>query len=127
MLPFTPLEVSKTNLPADAKRWVIEDLTPMPRKEAMEKLPHLKGKVAIKRLPGGHIEPDMAFFFRCRHFDPEARRCTNYENRPSVCRKYPWFDGVPDPNKTLPLECEYLRDVGLAPVPFVKKEQRASR
>lgn len=28
-------------------------------------------------------------FYTCRHFDKVSRLCTNYENRPDMCRRYP--------------------------------------
>lgn len=27
--------------------------------------------------------------YTCKHFDPEAKLCTNYENRPRMCSGYP--------------------------------------
>jgi len=32
---------------------------------------------------------ERIFEFRCRHFDPETRRCDSYESRPGMCRDYP--------------------------------------
>src|SRR5450631_1576905 len=33
---------------------------------------------------------DTVYQSVCRFFDREARRCTVYEGRPQVCRKYPY-------------------------------------
>ncbi|HSN71342.1 MAG TPA: YkgJ family cysteine cluster protein [Steroidobacteraceae bacterium] len=33
---------------------------------------------------------DSIFYSTCRFFDQEARRCTVYEARPAVCRRYPY-------------------------------------
>jgi uncharacterized protein len=33
---------------------------------------------------------DHIFKSTCRFFDQDARRCTVYEARPNVCRKYPY-------------------------------------
>lgn len=30
------------------------------------------------------------YHYTCKHFDTETRRCTNYENRPAMCSKYPY-------------------------------------
>jgi Fe-S-cluster containining protein len=30
-----------------------------------------------------------AFFFKCTHFDTDARSCDTYESRPGMCRDYP--------------------------------------
>jgi Fe-S-cluster containining protein len=27
-------------------------------------------------------------YFTCKHWDPETRLCTDYENRPGMCRRY---------------------------------------
>lgn len=31
--------------------------------------------------------------FTCSHFDAEAKLCMNYEDRPNLCRDYPYFAG----------------------------------
>jgi len=31
----------------------------------------------------------------CRYFDREERRCTNYENRPNMCRRFPYGGACP--------------------------------
>ena len=31
---------------------------------------------------------------RCDAFDYTTRQCTKYDTRPSVCRGFPWYDGV---------------------------------
>ena len=36
---------------------------------------------------GPLVEDDIPRF-TCRHFDFEAKSCTNYENRPALCRKH---------------------------------------
>ena len=43
-----------------------------------------KGKVRMMRHRKDHIFDSM-----CMLFDQEKRRCTVYESRPGVCRKYP--------------------------------------
>lgn len=33
--------------------------------------------------------------FRCDAFDPEARACTRYDERPLMCENYPWYGRNP--------------------------------
>jgi uncharacterized cysteine cluster protein YcgN (CxxCxxCC family) len=49
----------------------------------------------------------------CDNYDEETRRCTDYENRPDICRRYPWFNGVPVPGAQLPPTCSFRADIGL--------------
>lgn len=94
--------------------WVL--LTPIPTRDGMRRARYLDS--AIQPLGNAQI---VLFFFECRHFDTENRVCTNYENRPPVCRGFPWFDTAPNPVQGLPLECEFRRDIGEVPIAFVNK------
>lgn len=103
--------------PETANRdWVLNDLTPIPTREGMQRARYLDH--AITPLPGGQL---VLSFFECRHFDALNRVCMNYENRPPICRGFPWFDNAPNEMQGLPLECEFRRDIGEVPVPFVRK------
>ncbi len=62
-----------------------------------------------------------SFFYSCDRFDPETRSCTDYENRPPLCRDYPFY-GAPldDPwnkAKALPETCAFRADIGQPVVP----------
>jgi Fe-S-cluster containining protein len=52
---------------------------------------------------------------RCDQFDPQARRCTAYEDRPPVCRDYPWYGDKEGTRcaraSSLYPECSYLLDI----------------
>jgi Fe-S-cluster containining protein len=61
------------------------------------------------------------FYFRCRHFDRETRRCTDYENRPAMCRDYPWYGGEPQEAAALPPTCSFRADIGEVPVAITRK------
>jgi Fe-S-cluster containining protein len=39
--------------------------------------------------PEGTVEP----YFRCIRWDEHTRLCTDYENRPGMCRAFPYSDG----------------------------------
>lgn len=96
-------------------RWVVEDLVPISRRVVKESQPFYLQQNVIP-------PPDLLFagevgilpyFYTCTKWDPETRLCTDYENRPPPCRKYPWYDEGPNPAKALPPTCSYREDVGL--------------
>jgi Fe-S-cluster containining protein len=109
-LPFTQAEASRLLVdPRDARtrRWIIDDLSPMTRREAKLRMPYL-----FKDNLVGTIEEPMPFFFSCRHFDIEARVCGNYEDRPEACRDWPWKGGPPQHSNALPPTCSFNADIG---------------
>lgn len=48
----------------------------------------------------------------CDRYDPVTRRCTVYEDRPPICRDYPWYSSgrTPDSEERLPAGCSYRAD-----------------
>lgn len=50
----------------------------------------------------------------CDRFDPERRRCTDYENRPPVCRDFPNYPSNVRSDRArvqrMPLRCSYQLD-----------------
>lgn len=38
----------------------------------------------------GISEASEGHFFTCRHWDEETKLCGDYENRPAMCREYPY-------------------------------------
>ena len=46
-------------------------------------------------------DTDDPVVFECKNFDTETRKCTDYENRPRMCREYPYG------NKCNKEGCEY--------------------
>lgn len=41
-------------------------------------------------LAGHVVSGDDELIWTCKHFDRESGDCTNYENRPNMCRDYPY-------------------------------------
>lgn len=41
----------------------------------------------------GEVVVNEASWFTCKHFDTETRNCTNYENRPNMCKNHPGHEG----------------------------------
>jgi Fe-S-cluster containining protein len=102
--------------------WMREHLTPIRRKDGLAMVPWMPGG-GWSNVPAafddvGRVvmwEPVLmpSHFYRCDLFDEGTRRCTDYDNRPSVCRDYPWYGSAPDPSKSLPSSCSYRADIGL--------------
>ena len=91
------------------------------REEAVRINPHLKGW----RNKG-------CSFYTCDWFDAESRLCTHHDERPPVCRKYPFYGGALSPDKWYTPDCGYAEDIGktqeeVAPFePVVEKRDAAT-
>lgn len=48
--------------------------------------------------------------FLCDVFDPVAKRCTDYENRPEMCKRYPFYGREPD--YVNDITCVFQGDIG---------------
>ena len=53
------------------------------------------------------------FTYRCLNFDSATRLCADYENRPDVCRGYPWYGKAPSAKRAggLPQRCVFASEV----------------
>jgi len=126
VLPFTKDELMRAKgVPERTRDWIMNDLTPMPRREAKQREPWL---FAIDRVLADYdgiidIEDNYPMFYRCRWFDDDRRTCTNYDNRPEPCRRYPWPNGKVNRRAALPPTCSFRADQGLPveSVRFVRK------
>lgn len=51
--------------------------------------------------------------YSCDAFDAATRQCTAHENRPPVCRDYPWYGGEPSAERAVYMgkQCSYLADL----------------
>lgn len=80
--------------------------------------------VAIARYdPGGRWRQDADFIAEhwtpqgehcvCDRYDPDTASCTAHDERPPVCRDYPWYRDGPTQERAARLEpqCSYLLDV----------------
>lgn len=116
------------DLPADFaadREFALEHLHPIPRSEGLAAAPYMSTGMSMLRRPDGSLDWLVTHFYRCDLFDPVERTCTAYDDRPPMCRNYPWYGDPPDPSKVLPDQCGYLTDVGRTPVPvtITTKEQ----
>lgn len=118
MLPYSRIQAETAGPDMDPlnRRWVLEDLTPISRREGMARSPYVKdGLTILGDQRTGEAHWFWSFFYDCKHYDAENKRCTNYENRPPICRDYPWYDGGVDTQKALPLECSFRADQDALP------------
>ena len=57
------------------------------------------------------------YTYRCRRFDTETRTCTAHDDRPHVCRDFPWYEDAGDVQKMAERSqyvherCSFHRDV----------------
>ena len=85
-------------IPSDSQ-FAADHWRPLTREEAMQ-----RNAFYTSRLPTD------AHLYTCDRLGDDGR-CTAYEERPLVCRGYPWYD---QPPKQMPLadpECGYLVDI----------------
>ena len=85
-------------IPSD-HQFAAEHWHPLTREEAMRRNPFYTSRLA----------PD-AYLYTCDRIGDDGR-CMAYEERPLVCRGYPWYDAAP---RDIPLpdaECGYLVDL----------------
>lgn len=57
----------------------------------------------------------------CINYDPQSRACLDYDNRPPVCREFPFYGR--DPNEklnTLSRVCGYQAELGRTVLPLVQ-------
>lgn len=99
--------------------WMRRHLTPIRRKDGLAQVStwmtgggwsDIPKRNRDGRVIGFEVALMPSHFYR---FDPVERRCTDYDNRPPVCRNYPWYDGAPEAGKAIPPTCSYRADVGL--------------
>lgn len=100
--------------------FMLEDTVAISRRQAIERAPWLRNAKLYTVNPVT-MEPIISLsFYECKHYDPETRACTNYENRPPVCRDYPQYNNWPNPGAALPPECSFNADIG-KPVALIAK------
>jgi len=77
-----------------AKHW-----HPLTRAAALERNPFYTGRL-----------PADAHLYSCDQLGADGR-CMAYEERPLVCRGYPWYDGGPRDMELADPDCGYFHDV----------------
>ncbi|MFQ5666739.1 MAG: YkgJ family cysteine cluster protein [Candidatus Binatia bacterium] len=89
---------SVLGIPSDAvfaaKHWHV-----LTREEAMQRNPFYTSRL-----------PDEAQLYSCDRLGADGQ-CLAYEERPLVCRGYPWYDDVPCNMELADPDCGYCYDV----------------
>lgn len=119
VLPFTAREFAMGAAGEDheTRRFVADSLTQLRRRDGLDRAPWFRGRTMVRDL-GDVSTIGTEVFYECRHFDREERRCTNYADRPRLCRAFPWGDVKPHPAASLPPMCSFNADVGRTPEPI---------
>lgn len=140
-LPFSQFAVQTNakgteNMNPRTRRWVLEELVPISRREGLEMRRDLRGSGSLTWVRD-HFEAGYSFFFLCRNFDPDTRLCAAYDDRPDVCSGYPHYGQRPraDAIPKLPPECSFRADYGQPvmpaadwqPIPLVPRLTREQR
>lgn len=112
VLHFTQEEYANQEIDPADKRWILEDLTPMPRKEAKDKEPDYYHTSMDGFWDPYTVTAGLPFFYSCKHFDAATRECLNYEHRPPMCLGYPWHGKAPNRNTLLFPKCSFREDIG---------------
>ena len=108
MLPYNRIEaITDEAIPKAERQWADRCLSAMPVKEALAKAPWLRGRLLADRFGN----PSSPFFFRCSNFDAATRQCADYDNRPDMCRGYPWYGQAPRRDAALPPDCSFKADL----------------
>lgn len=124
-LPYTQREYAQLlpgTIDEEDRQFVLSELRQLKKREGLALAPWLRGHMLADK----HGQPVDVVFYECKHFDVETRRCTNYENRPGMCRDFPWYDGVPRRQAALAPYCSFNADVGrpVEPVPVEWSQTR---
>lgn len=103
---------------AEEADWMRAHLTPiLPRRHGMKMVRSWSSGTTWFHAPGSaDLHPVLSWFYRCDLYDAETRRCTDFANRPTMCRQYPWYEGdtqAERENKNLPPTCSFRADIGL--------------
>ncbi len=60
----------------------------------------------------GATDDVAGYAYACDRFDPVTRLCTAHDERPPVCRGYPFYDRPSDPLVLLPARCAFRSQPG---------------
>jgi Fe-S-cluster containining protein len=90
---------------------------PISLREALSINPHLHTWVSIGEYP------ESSYFYKCLMFDPDTNLCKVNDNKPDVCKNYPWYrNGPRKPFKFYSLDCGFYKDIENLPNSESKKE-----
>lgn len=65
--------------------------------------------------------------FDCDYFDQDTRQCMAYDDRPAMCRNYPFYGREPKADSTMGGRCSFLADVpGVTMLPIAEVVSRGA-
>lgn len=126
VLAFTKAELRRMNagegITEEDRAFVLEHMHQLPAREGLHRAAHYNGRfdnVGRENTVTGGVEVrgDRSTFYRCDFFDddptsPTYRQCTAHEQRPPLCRGFPYYGRPPgESGKFLPLDCSYRIDL----------------
>lgn len=120
--PVSPMQIAMAPAWDTELVWMRDNTERMPQSEAIRLDRSHRDDRPVTGMVDGEAAP--VFFYRCRNYDEATKACTAYDDRPPMCRDYPWYGRLPDPTKAIPNTCGYLRDVGIVPVAITPKAER---
>ncbi len=116
ILPLTKKQVRERNTPSGP--FILANWRRISRAEALKRRPP----------PDGLDYPTGQRFYECAAFDPATRLCTAHDDRPPVCRRFPWYEQEPDAGRLGTLtRCSFWADIPQADrpswaLPLIPKE-----
>lgn len=113
--PFDLVRLARSMDDTEA-RFFREHLTPYRRRDGRTMTPWNSGWSEF--VIDGHPQLIAAHYYKCDNYEPETRRCMDYDNRPDVCRGFPWYGDGPDDHKVLPPTCSFNADIGMPVAPL---------
>jgi Fe-S-cluster containining protein len=115
---YSPFDLVRLahNVDPDELVFYRERLTPYRRADGRRMTPWNSGWSEF--VIDGQVQLVATHYYKCANYDHETRRCLDYDNRPDVCRGFPWYDGKPDDHKVLPPTCSFNEDIGQPVVPM---------
>lgn len=117
----SPTEIKQAAASGDEEaQWMLDNTTPLSVREGTALHRDYSDGTTLLSPDGkgGFTLVGAAFFYACRHFDADTRQCGNYENRPSMCRQWPWYGSPPNPMKFLPTPCSFRADLNKSITPI---------
>lgn len=115
------VELGRVHLSPRDRRWFLEELTPISRREGLRRAPYLGNGLTGYSVMGEAMVLPTAFY-ECSNLDRETGLCRSYDDLPDTCSGFPEYDSPwPDPKKNLPPTCVWRADLGLpveTPVPL---------
>jgi Fe-S-cluster containining protein len=93
--------------------WLEHGYTDDKRSAVLEAYDPAGRKRADADFIAAHFAEHCDGLWTCDAYDPEHGTCTAHEDRPPLCRDYPWYGEQPSPDRAAHFsrQCSYLADL----------------